>query len=477
VLPTAERALARTPGVAYLPVVINPIWRIPRLFQHASRPQLNLNTSMTRTIGPDSSTRLLRTAVVTVLAAGLAFSASASDWPNWRGPSGTGSTAAGTPPVKWTAEQAAWKVALPGKGSSTPIVWKGKIFLTAPDSGEDSVIAFDLDGKKLWQTKLGPESPPKHRTLGSSCNSSPVTDGKGLFVYFRSGHFAALELDGSVRWKQNLTEQFGAERLYWDQGSSPVVTDQHVILARMHQGESWVAGFDKATGTLKWKQARNYKVPAENDNGYTTPVLFEHAGKKAFLIWGADHVTAHDSADGKLLWSAGGFNPDATGLWPAISTPVVHGNIAVIPVGRDDRPNQGRIHALKLDGSGDVTATHRAWQRDDLGVFVPALTEYGGKVYLLRHRGEVVCLDPTTGKTVWAESLPRSSAPYYSSPVIANGVLYAAREDGVVFAVRVGEKFELLGQNPMGERIMAAPVPVGNRLLIRGHNHLFCIGK
>jgi outer membrane protein assembly factor BamB len=172
---------------------------------------------MTRTIGPDSSPRLLRTAAVTVLAAGLAFSASASDWPNWRGPSGTGSTAGGTPPVKWTVEQAAWKVALPGKGSSTPIVWNGKIFLTAPDSGEDSVIAFDLDGKKLWQTKLGAESPPKHRTLGSSCNSSPVTDGKGLFVYFRSGHFAALELDGSVRWKQNLTEQFGAERLYWDQ--------------------------------------------------------------------------------------------------------------------------------------------------------------------------------------------------------------------------------------------------------------------
>lgn len=441
------------------------------------RQQPNPKLSMTRISGPNPSTRPFSTASLTALAAGLALSATASNWPGWRGPSGTGSTTAGTPPVKWTADQIAWKVALPGKGSSTPIVWDSRIYLTTPAEGEDAVMAFDLDGKKLWQTKLGPESPPKHRTLGSSCNSSPVTDGKGLFAYFKSGHFAALELDGKVRWQQNLTEKFGAERLFWDQGSSPVVTDQHVILARLHQGESWVAGFDKATGEIKWKHARNYQVPVENDNGYTTPVFFEHAGKKAFLIWGADHVTAHDAADGKLLWSVGGFNPDGTGYWPAIASPVIVGDIAVLPVGRDDRPNQGSIHAVKLGGSGDVTATHRAWERKDVGVFVPALAEHGGKVYLLRHRGEVVCLDPATGKTVWAESLPRTSAPYYSSPTIANGVLYAAREDGVVFAAKVGEKFELLGENPMGERVIAAPVPAGDRLLIRGDTHLFCVAK
>lgn len=423
------------------------------------------------------SARLLSTLCASAMIANAALTATASNWPGWRGPNGTGSTSTGSPPVKWTADQVAWKVALPGKGASTPIVWDNRIYLTTPDGGEDAVIAYDLEGKKLWQTKLGPESPPKHRTLASSCNSSPVTDGQGLFVYFKSGHFAALEFDGSVRWKQNLTEQFGAERLFWDQGSSPVVTDQHVILTRMHQGESWVAGFDKATGEIKWKHARNYQVPTENDNGYTTPVFFEQGGKNAFLIWGADHVTAHAAADGKLLWSVGGFNPDGTGYWPAIASPVIHDNFAVIPVGRDDRPNQARVHGIKLGGAGDVTATHRAWQRDDLGVFVAALAAYDGRVYLLRHRGEVVCLDPVTGKTLWSESLPRTSAPYYSSPVIANGVLYAAREDGVVFAAKVGEKFELLGENPMGERIIAAPVPVGNRLLIRGDNHLFCLAK
>ena len=411
-----------------------------------------------------------------VLAGLAAASGAAGDWPAWRGPSGNGSTAAGQLPTQWTAESVAWKVALPGKGSSSPIVADGKIFITTPAEGENAVLAFDLTGKSLWQVKLGAENPPKHRTLGSSCNSSPVTDGKTVFVYFKSGHFAALDFAGKVLWQQNLTEQFGQERLFWDQGSSPVVTEKHVILSRMHQGESWVAGFDKATGEVKWKVARNYKAPSENDNGYATPVFFQQGGRKAFLVWASDTLTAHSAEDGTLLWSATGFNPKGTGNWPAIASPVVHGNIAIVPVGRDDR-NQGHVHGIRLGGQGDVTATNRVWQRDDTGVFICTPAVYGGRVYLLRHKGEIVCLDPATGQTVWSDSLPKASAPYYASPMIANGVLYAAREDGVVFAAKIGEKFELLGESPMGERIVASPVAVANKLLIRGDKHLFCVAK
>jgi outer membrane protein assembly factor BamB len=148
-----------------------------------------------------------------------------------------------------------------------------------------------------------------------------------------------------------------------------------------------------------------------------------------------------------------------------------------VPVGRDDRPGQARIHGIKLGGNGDVTATHRAWKREDTGVFVTTPAAYQGRVYLLRHRGGVVCLDPATGRTVWSAAFPENKSPYYSSPIIASGILYAAREDGVVFTARVGERFELLGENPMGERILASPVPVADRLLLRGDRHLFCVGK
>jgi outer membrane protein assembly factor BamB len=410
-------------------------------------------------------------ALLAVPAAGL----QPGDWPAWRGPDASGSIAAGDYPTRWSADEAAWKVELPGKGVSTPIVWRDRIFLTTPADGQDAVLALDRNGKQAWLAQLGPESPPKHRSLASSCNASPVTDGTGLFARFRSGRLAALELDGRVRWQVNLDERFGPERLFWDAGSSPVLTEECVVVARMHHGESWVAGFDKKTGEQRWLQARNYQVPNENDNGYTTPVFFQHQGRPAFLLWGADHLTAHSAADGALLWSCGGFNPAGTAFWPAIASPVVRNGIAVVAVGRDDRAGQARIHGIRIDGSGDVTATHRAWQRDDLGVFCCTPVEYGGRIYLLRHRGGVVCLDPATGETVWEDAFPRGSASYYASPVIANGILYAAREDGVVFAAWVGEKFELLSENPMGERIVASPVPAGNCLLLRGDRHLYCI--
>jgi outer membrane protein assembly factor BamB len=399
-----------------------------------------------------------------------------ADWPNWRGPNGNGSVTGGSYPTSWNVENVSWKFALPGKGSSTPIVLSDRIYVTTPDEGHDAVLALDLQGNQIWRTPLGKESRAKNR-LASSCNASPVTDGKGIYVYFRSSRLAALELDGKIRWENDLAATYGQENLFWDQGTSPVVTNEHVILTRMHDGDSWIAGFDKATGELRWQQKRNYDVPTENDNGYTTPVFFKYKGRDAFLVWGADHLTAHSATDGSLLWTCGGFNPRGTGFWPAISSPVIAGDLAIVPVGRDDRPKQGQIHAIRLDGSGDVTATHRVWKRDDIGIFVTSPVEYKGRIYLLRPRGALVCLNPQTGETVWAESLPlaRGRASYYASPTIAGGVLYAAREDGVVFAARVEDKFELISENPMNEQIIGTPVADKDRLLLRGEKHLFCI--
>jgi outer membrane protein assembly factor BamB len=397
-------------------------------------------------------------------------------WPGYRGPRANGSVEGGDYPTKFDSGSAAWKVQLPGKGTSVPIVQNKVVIVTCPSDGQDAVLAFDFSGKKLWETKLGAESKPKHKQLASSGNATPVTDGKGIFVHFKSGNFAALEFDGKVRWKTNLVEAFGNEKLFWDSGTSPMLTEKHVVMQRLHTGDSWIAGFDKATGALKWKESRFFEGPTENDNGYTTPILFENAGKKALLIWGGDHLTGHDAENGALIWKAGNFNPEKTGYWPHIASPVVVGSVAVVPVGRDDR-NQGKIHGIRLGGKGDVTATHRAWQRNDLGVFCASPVEYQGRVYLLRHKGEIVCLDPATGKTVWTAQLPEHRTPFYASPMIANGILYAAREDGVIFTGRVGEKFELLSENSIGEQVIATPTPAENRIFIRGDKHLFCVTK
>ncbi|MDA1276346.1 MAG: PQQ-binding-like beta-propeller repeat protein [Verrucomicrobia bacterium] len=396
-----------------------------------------------------------------------------ANWPSWRGPDNNGSTTAGSYPVKWDADHVLWKTSLPGKGCSTPIVWNERIYLTAPVDGQDAVLAFDWSGKLLWQSTLGPESKGKHQN-GSGSNPSPVTDGNGIFVYFKSGHFAAVEFDGKIRWKENLVDRFGEADLFWDHGTSPVLTKEHVIMARMHGGESWLAAFDKISGELRWRVARDYEVPTEVDHGYNTPVVFDRDGTQALLVWCSARLTAHDAANGKTLWSCGDFNPRSTAFWPAVASPVIAGDMAIVCFGRADK-GQPRLHGVKLGGSGEVTATHRLWKREDTGSFVPTPAEYKGRIYVVGDRGQVECIDPVTGKSDWSGEFPRARFSFYASPTLADGKLYAAREDGTVFVAKVDNGFEVLAENQMGERVIASPVPIANRLLIRGEKHLFCV--
>jgi outer membrane protein assembly factor BamB len=124
-----------------------------------------------------------------------------------------------------------------------------------------------------------------------------------------------------------------------------------------------------------------------------------------------------------------------------------------------------------------MTAVNRLWIQNDAASFVPTPAQHKGRVYILRDRGEIECIDPATGKSDWTGKLPRKNFSFYSSPTVADGKIYAAREDGTLFVAKVDGGFELLSENDMGERLVASPVPVGDRLLIRGEQHLFCIGS
>ena len=421
-------------------------------------------------------TRFHTATFVLLLTTGFATADDPLDWPRWRGPQDIGSTEVGTYPVQFDESTTRWRIRLPGKGCSTPIVLNRTIYLTAPVNGNDALISIDWSGDRRWSATFGPENPGKHRN-GSGCNASPVTDGSAVFVYFKSGTLAAVELDGTVRWKTDLVQRFGEDKRFWDHGTSPVLTDKYVIMARMHAGDSWLAAFDKTSGDLAWKIARNYSTPVEGDQCYTTPLVIRHDGKETVLVWGTQHITIHDAADGKVHWSCGNFNPDSNKLWPAIATPVIVGDMAVICYGRNDR-GKPRLHGIRLGGSGDVTASNHAWRRDDVGSFVPSPAAYQGRVYLVRDRGEVECIDPVTGKTVWSEAFPKGRASFYASPMIAGGNLYAAREDGTVFVATVtNDHFSLIAENDMDERVIGSPVPALNCLLIRGEDHLFCLAS
>jgi outer membrane protein assembly factor BamB len=176
--------------------------------------------------------------------------------------------------------------------------------------------------------------------------------------------------------------------------------------------------------------------------------------------------------DQSLVWKADlpgkGFST------PAVVTPVIVNDVAVIAYGRNDK-GAPRLHGVRQKGSGDVTATNHVWMRDDMSTFVPTPAAYKGLVYLVRDRGEVECIDPATGKTIWSDALPKHRNSYYASPTIAAGNLYAPREDGVVFVASVDDgKFRLLSESDLKEPVIGSPVPIENRIFIRGEKHLFC---
>ncbi|MEE8452662.1 MAG: beta-propeller fold lactonase family protein, partial [Thermoguttaceae bacterium] len=394
----------------------------------------------------------------------------APDWSNWRGPEQTGRADTGPMPVEWTAdENLAWKIELPGRGCSTPIVRGDQIIVTVPIDDHDAVLSLDFAGKVRWQTTFGPQIKGKNRA-GSGCNPSPVTDGRFLFVYYKTGTLAGLDLSGKILWQTNLQERFGKAELFWDVGTSPVLTQRHVVVAVMHAGESFLAAFDKSTGTMAWKVARQYDCPIEGDQSYTTPIVMQQDDRQTILVWGAEHVTCHRADDGKAVWSCGGFNPEAKKLWVSVASAVVAGETVVVPYGRGTH-----LAGVRLGGSGDVTATHRRWTRDDIGAFVPTPAAQDGKVYLLGDEGQVTCLDPATGRTIWAGALPKHRTKYYASPTVADGKLYAAREDGTIVVAQVVGPFKVLSENPMEEQVIATPVPIADGLLLRGERHLFFV--
>jgi len=418
-----------------------------------------------------------------VLALAAATVAWADHWPNWRGP-GFDGVAAGTGYVtSWKAgdpgENILWRVKLPGLGASTPAVWGDAVVLTCGIDGHDAVICLDREGRERWRQTLGPERPGKHKKA-TGCNPSPVTDGTHVWVYFKSGELACLNLaDGAVVWKTNLQERFGEDTLWWDLGTSPVLTKQAVVVAVMQSGPSYLAAFARASGELLWKHDRMLDAPEEAAQSYSTPLVLAGDAAKGepaemLVVLGADHVTAHDAADGRELWRVGGLNPAQNGYFRSIASPVAVGDLIVAPYARGST-----ITAIRRGGKGDVTDTHVAWVRKDLGADVPTPAVADGRVVVCTDKGRVECLDAASGKTLWEEELPKNRNAYSSSPVIADGRVILTREDGASWVLALpaaGAAPELAGEATLDEMTVATPVCLDGRIYLRTHDSLWCIG-
>ena len=399
-------------------------------------------------------------------------SATAGDWSNWRGPNQDGVASGKGYPTEWSAEKnVAWKIELPGRGSSTPAISGDRIFLTSGADGKNALLAYDRSGKEVWRVIVGTERSGKNKKASGS-NPSCVTDGKHVYAYFKSGDLACVDFAGKIVWQTNLQKEYGEDTLWWDLGTSPVLTKAHCVVAVMQTGPSYLVALDKLTGKLAWKADRNLGAPEEAAQSYSTPVVLNDNGQETLVVLGADHVTAHDGASGKEIWRVGGLNPDGERYFRSIASAVVMNDIVVAPYARGKT-----ITAIKLGGSGDVTSSQIAWKTNDIGTDVPTPAAADGKVYVLADRGVLTCLDVATGKTLWSGQVEKHRLNFSSSPILADGKIYITREDGKTFVLAQGPEFKVLAENELdGSQVVATPVFVDGRIYIRTDTHLYCIG-
>jgi outer membrane protein assembly factor BamB len=416
----------------------------------------------------------------------------ADNWPNWRGPALDGAAAGRGYVSSWSpTEHVLWRVKLPGLGASTPAVWGDRVVVTCEIDGKDAAIGFDRNGKEVWRRELGEVKPGKHKKA-TGCNSSPVTDGEHVWVYYKSGELAALNLaDGAVVWQTNLQKQFGEDTLWWDLGTSPVLTAKAVVIAVMQTGPSYVAAFDRTTGSLLWKHDRMLDAPEEAAQSYSTPLVVAGDAAKGepaemLIVLGADHVTAHDAATGREIWRVGGLNPTGHKYFRSIASPVVAGDLVIAPYARGET-----ITAIRRGGKGDVTASHVAWVRTDLGADVPTPAVRDGRIVVCTDKGRVECVDAATGKTLTKAELPKNRNAYSASPVIVDGRVIVTREDGessvLAWPVQSNpqaaaeindelNELKVLGKGVVDEMTVATPVCVDGRIFLRTHDSLWCLG-
>jgi outer membrane protein assembly factor BamB len=403
--------------------------------------------------------------------------ASSQNWPQWRGPTDNNLAAPGNYPTNFSSsENVLWSAELPGKGSSTPIVITDRIFITSgigeDEEGEDGVLCFDWSGKPIWQTKLGKQVPGKHPRGSGSCPSL-VTDGRHIFAYFKSTTLAALDLDGNIIWIKNLEKQYGKISMYWDLGTSPVLIDDKLVVAVMHEGSSYLLALDKMNGKVVWKVDRNYQCAEETAQSYTTPLVITENKQKTLVVWGADHLTGHNAVNGELLWQSGGFNPQNKIYWRTIASPAVSNGIAVVPYGRGKH-----LAGIKIGGSGDIKKTARLWEKKGIGTDVATPVAIDGKVYIVSFKGKIWYLDIMTGNELWQDRLPRGGGMFYSSPILAGNKLYICREEGDVYVCEVNpDGMQVLNQTQFDDYFVATPVLIRDRILLRGEKNLYCIGN
>jgi outer membrane protein assembly factor BamB len=395
----------------------------------------------------------------------------AEDWPQWRGPSLNGISSERSLPVRWSgADHVAWKLALPDKSGSTPIIWGNAVFLHVAEGGGLSLWRVDkASGKVVWKRPVaGGDYQINKQNMSSP---SPVTDGKGVYVMTGVGILKAFDFDGGELWVRDIQKDYGRFGLNWGYASSPLLYEGGLYVEVLHgmktTDPSYLLRIDTKTGATVWRVERPTDAVRESPDSYTTPQLLLRDGKAEIVVSGGDYVTGHDSATGKELWRGGGLNPDRQSAYRTIASAVVFDDIVYVPT--RVRP----LIAFRAGGRGNITESHRLWSFNN-GPDVPTPVTDGKYFYSVGDNGVVWCLDAKTGQTIWG---PQRLKPaiYSSSPVLADGKLYIGNEGGLITVLQAGPEFRVLAENDFADYMLSSPAISGGRIFLRTAHFLYAI--
>ncbi|MCI0461982.1 MAG: PQQ-like beta-propeller repeat protein [Gemmataceae bacterium] len=410
-------------------------------------------------------------------------------WHQWRGPLATGMAPKGNPPLKWDEQtNVRWKVALPGKGSSTPVVWGDRVFVltavatnrkarpedlpkpdtrferkTEPPRNYYKFLVLCLDrntGKVLWERTAAEQVPhegaqPTH----SYAASSALTDGQRVYAFFGSRGLYCYDLDGKLLWQRDLGKM--ATRYAWGEGASPAVYKDWLVVPWDQEGPSFLYALDPRTGETRWKVAR------DEPTTWTTPLIVPHKGQPQVVMCGTHKARGYDLATGKVLWECGPLTVNA------IPSPVSADGVVYCMAGY----RGAAAYAVPLDARGDLSGTNKlAWQLSKGTPYIPSPLLDGDRLYFTQSNTPMLsCVDVKTGKVLIDRVRLRAVDSFYASPAGAAGRLYFVGRDGTTVVIRRSDKVEVLAVNRLDQPIDASPVIVGRQLLLRSHGHLYCL--
>jgi outer membrane protein assembly factor BamB len=438
--------------------------------------------------------------IVAILVAGHGLAA--QNWPQWRGPSSHGvSPEVGLPTTWGPSQNMAWRTALAGLGTSSPIAWNDRVIVTsqigrspvaqgdahpqlarddsslaarehplggrraeAGGTADDVWLVVEVfarsDGRRLWEhrTKATGTLPAAHEKHNLA-TPTPVTDGQRIYAWFGNGQLVALDMNGRLAWTRDLGAEFGSFRTLWGHGSSPVLFGDLLILQCDHLSTAYLLAVDARSGKDRWKVDRG-----EGRTSHSTPLVVRGPEGAELLVNSSERIDVYDPATGKLLWFTG--TPRQT----PIPSAVFDGNR--IYVSRGYRNSD--YMAIRPGGRGDVTATHIEWQSPSGASYVPSVVHYDGLLYMTNEVGVMTCADARTGAVVWRHRL---GGVFFASPVAGDGKVYMVSESGETFVMRAGRTPEILARNDLGERFIASPAISHGRLYLRSDQTLFAVGS